>query len=73
MKDKIENLRTKYEGFKRGKESALAVRDEAQSVLEEAVKRGNPKIVVEVEDMIIDLEFSVEENKCKCHRKSPIC
>ncbi len=73
MRDKIESLRRKYEDFKRGKESVLAVRDEAQLVLEEARKRGNPKIVEEIEDMVIDLEFSIEENKCKCHRKTSIC
>ena len=58
MKDKIESLRMKYEGFERGKESALAVRDEAQSVLEEAMKRGNPKILEEVEVMSVPLKQS---------------
>jgi len=73
MEDKIESLRRKYEGFKRGEESVLAVRDEAQLVLEEARKRGDPEIIEEVENMLIDLEFSIEENRCKCHRKSSIC
>ena len=73
MEDKIESLRKKYEGFKRGEESVLAVRDEAQLLLEEARKKGDHDITEEIEDMLIDLEFSIEENRCKCHRKDSIC
>jgi len=73
MENKIESLRRKYADFKRGEESVLAVRDEAQLVLEEARRKGNPEVLEEVEDMLIDLEFSIEENKCKCHRKGSIC
>ncbi len=73
MEDKIESLRRKYEGFKRGEESVLTVREEAQLMLEKARKKGDPEILEEVENMLIDLEFSIEENRCKCQRKSSIC
>lgn len=49
----------------------LTVRDEAQAVLEAAKKSGNHGILEEVADILVDLEFSIEENKCKCHRKTP--
>jgi len=73
MEDKIESLRRKYEGFKRAEESVLTVIDEAQLMLEKVRKKGDPEILEEVENMLIDLEFSIEENRCKCHRKSSIC
>ena len=74
MEDKIESLRRKYESFKRGEESVLTVRDEARLMLEKARKKGaRAEILEEVENMLIDLEFSIEENRCKCHRKSSIC
>ncbi len=69
MEDRIEILRRKYEGFKRGEEDALGVMDEARSVLEEVKNKENLKIADEIEELLLDLEFSLEENKCKCHRK----
>lgn len=73
MEDKVQILRRKYEGFKRGEEDVLAVRDEARLVLEEVRKRGDPKILEEVEDMLLDLEFSIEENRCMCHHRFSSC
>lgn len=73
MEDRIQNLRKKYESFKRGKEDVLTVRDEARLILEEARSSGNSEILEEVGDMLMELEFSIEEDKCKCHRKSPSC
>ncbi len=73
MENKIESLRRKYKDFRRGKENALAVRHEALLVLDEARRDGYFEVTGEVEDMLIDLEFSIEENKCKCHRKDPNC
>lgn len=73
MESKIESLRRKYKDFRRGKEDVLAVRHEAMLVLEEARRNGYSEVTDEVEDMLIDLEFSIEENKCKCHRKNPNC
>lgn len=73
MEDKIQNLRRKYECFKKGKEGKLVVRDEALLVLEEAKRTGNSEILEEVGDMLMELQFSLEDDKCKCHRKSPSC
>jgi hypothetical protein len=73
MQDAVERLRGKYEAFRQGEANVLTVRDEAQAVLEAAKKRGNQEILEEVEDILIDVEFSIEENKCKCHRKTPCC
>ncbi len=69
MEVKVKRLRNKYDSFKKGEENLLAVRDEAQLMLAEAMKGGNQEILEEVENMLIDLELSIEENKCKCHRK----
>jgi phosphoribosyl-ATP pyrophosphohydrolase len=73
MQDAIERLQRRYAAFKKGEASVLAVKDEAQAVLEAAKKSDNQGILEEVEDILIDLEFSIEENKCKCHRKTPRC
>ncbi len=72
MEDKIQRLRRMYEGFKRGEEDVFAVRDEARSVLDDARKKGELGVLEEVEDMLIDLEFSIEENRCKCRCKCSI-
>ena len=66
-------LRKKYQVFKRRKESAFTGNDAAQSVLEEAMKRGDSEITEEIEDMIIDLFFSINENKCNCNRECSVC
>ncbi|MFQ6080689.1 MAG: hypothetical protein ACE5OW_03355 [Candidatus Bathyarchaeia archaeon] len=73
MERKIRSLRRKYDGFKRGEEDVFAVRDEARLVLEDARRKGDPQVLEEVEDMLMDLEFSIEENRCKCHRKCSSC
>lgn len=73
MDDKIQNLRRKYECFKQGKASALTVRDDARLILEEANRTNNSAILEEVGDMLMELEFSIDDDKCKCHRKHPSC
>lgn len=73
MENKVERLWRKYKGFKKGVEDVLAVRNEALLVLKEAIEKENTEVVEEGEDMLIDLEFSIEENKCKCHRKCSSC
>lgn len=65
MENRVKILRRLYEGFGRGEVDPLVVRDEAVSVLEEL---GENEGLEEIEDMLIDLEFSIEENRCKCHR-----
>jgi len=73
MKDKVKSLRRKYECFRKGKEDPLTVRGEAMILLKEARNNGDHKAMNEIEDMLIDLEFSIEENKCKCHRECSNC
>ncbi len=73
MENRVEGLRRRYEGFKRGEEDAFKVRDEAYSVLKEIRKMGNHEAIDEVADMLLDLESSIEESKCKCHERSSIC
>lgn len=73
MENKVERLRRKYRGFKKGAEDVLAVRNEVLLVLKETIEKENREAMEEVEDMLIDLKFSIEENKCKCHRKCSSC
>ena len=64
MEYSIEELRRKYQGFKRGEEDVLAVKDKVNSALEEARKDGNDEVMEELEDMLMDLELSIQESKC---------
>jgi len=57
MKDKVEGLRRKYQNFRKGEEDPFTVRREAMLVFEEAKKSGRHEIMIEVEDMLMDLEF----------------
>jgi hypothetical protein len=68
MEEKIANLRLKFDDFMKKKESALIVRKEAYCVLDEARRMGRNDVVDEVEDMLIDLESSIRENRCNCSR-----
>ena len=69
MEDRIQNLRRMYEDFRKGEVDPLAVRNEAVSFLEEVKEKADSKILEGIEDMLIDLEFSIEENSCKCHQR----
>jgi len=42
-------------------------------VLEEARRKGDREAMEEVEDMLLDLEFAIEENRCKFHKKCSSC
>lgn len=61
MEDRIESLRRKYKAFQVGREDVLSLIDEAKAVLEEVRKSGKNKLAEEIEDILIDLEFSREE------------
>jgi hypothetical protein len=61
MEARVEGLRRKYEAFRFGREDVLALIDETRAFLEEVRKSGRTKLVEELEDMLIDLEFSQEE------------
>jgi hypothetical protein len=73
MESKVASLRREYQNFKRGKADVLAVRSEAVSVLEEANRLGDQTVVDEIEDLLIDLQFSMEEDRCRCHRRCSSC
>jgi len=60
----------KYENFKKGNENPYAVRAEALRVLEEARENGDKNMIDEIEDILLDIEFSLNENKCNCSRSS---
>lgn len=44
------------------------VRSEALAVLEEAKEKGNEQIINEIEEMLVDIFHSIQENKCNCNR-----
>ena len=69
----IESLRKRYQSFKKGEADVSAVRDQVSHALEEAKSHGNDSLFDELEDMLMDLEFSIEDNKCKCHKGDPTC
>ncbi len=64
MEDKIDSLRKMYKDFRRGRIEAEAVRDEARLVLKEAKKRGDSKVLEEVDDMLMDLGVYIGNRKC---------
>lgn len=64
------NLKLKYENFKKGNENPQAIKTEALRILEEAKKTGDNKIVDEIEDILMDIQFSINENRCNCNRSS---
>lgn len=66
----ITNLRMLYENFKKGQENPYTVRQEALKILDEAKKTGQNNVVDEIEEMLIDIEFSINENQCNCNRSS---
>ncbi len=61
MEAEVENIRKRYEAFRKGEEDVFSLIDRIILVLGEARKSGRTKIVEELEDMLIDLKFSVEE------------
>ncbi|UCB59916.1 MAG: hypothetical protein JSW72_07315 [Candidatus Bathyarchaeota archaeon] len=73
MGDAIEKLRKRYKSFKKGEADVSVVRAQVRLALEEAKNHGNNALFDELEDMLMDLEFSIEEDKCKCHKDDPTC
>jgi hypothetical protein len=73
MEESIEKLREDYESFKKGEKSNLSVKTSALSLLDVARRNGDTKTMDEIEDMLMDLEFSIEENKCNCHKGNSCC
>ncbi|MEJ2272861.1 MAG: hypothetical protein P8X91_10435 [Candidatus Bathyarchaeota archaeon] len=59
-----------FENFKKGKENPYAIKQEALKILGEAKKTGQSNVVNEIEEMLIDIEFSIDENQCNCNRST---
>ena len=70
MNEKLTDLKLKYENFKKGTENPYTVRTEALRLLEEAKEKGDNQTVDMIEDILLDIEFSINENKCNCTRSS---
>ena len=73
MKEGIEKLREDFKNFRKGNTSALSVKTSALSLLEVAKSKGDIEVVGEIEDMLMDLEFSIDENQCNCHKGHSCC
>ena len=69
----IERLREDYKSFKKGSKSVLAVKASALSLLEVAKTQGDLEVVEEIKDMLVDLEFAIDENQCNCHKGHSCC
>ena len=66
MKDELESFRARYEKFlKSGGEDPLALKADAERLLAEARRKGDCIVVKELEDILVDLTFAVEEMKCQ--------
>ena len=70
MSVKISRLKLKFENFKKGNENPYAIRTEALKVLEDAKEKGDKNMINEIEDMLLDIELWINENKCNCNRSS---
>lgn len=70
MEDEFRNFKAKYERFLKGGEDPLALKRNAETLLAEAKAKGNYNIAKELEEILIDLTFSVEETKCNCPTSS---
>ena len=66
MEDTFAELKAKYERFLKNDEDPLALKRDAEKLLAEAKAKGHHKIAEEIEEILIDLTFSVEEMKCNC-------
>lgn len=73
MKEAIEQLKEDYESYKKGTKSVLSVKESALSLLDVAQSNGDVKMVEEIKDMLLELEFSIDENKCNCHKGNSCC
>ena len=73
MKKSIEKLREEYEGFKNGEKSNLSVKTKALLLLDIAKNKRDTEVVEEITDILMDLELSIAENKCNCHKGDSCC
>ena len=73
MQESIRKLREDYQSFRKGEKSNLAVKTDALLILDKAKTKGDPELVEEITDMLMDLELSISENKCNCHKGDSCC
>ena len=73
MKEAIEQLREDYDSYRKGAKSVLSVKESALSLLDIAQSKGDVKLVEEIKDMLLELEFSIDENKCNCNKGNSCC
>jgi hypothetical protein len=71
MGSAIEVLRARYAGVKRGEDDVLVVRDAVRRALDDAKGHRDDALLEELEDMLIDLELPIDDDKCKCHSHKP--
>lgn len=68
MEEKLASFKERYKQFlENGSEDPMALKAEAERLLAEAKARGDQSSAEELEEILIDLTFSVEETKCRCH------
>jgi hypothetical protein len=53
--------------------SVLSVKVDALSLLKVAESKGDAEVIEEIKDMLMELEFSIEENRCNCHKGNSCC
>ena len=68
MEESIRKLKEDYQSFRKGEKSNLTVKTDALLLLDKARIKGDTKMVEEITDMLMDLELSIAENKCNCHK-----
>ena len=68
MEKSIKNLREDYKSFMNGEKSNLSVKTSVLELLILAKSKGDMEVVDEITDMLMDLELSIAENKCNCHK-----
>jgi hypothetical protein len=73
MKEGIEKLREDFKSCRQGNMSVLSVKADALSLLKVAESKGDAEVIEEIKDMLMDLEFSIEENRCNCHKGNSCC
>ncbi|MEM1566148.1 MAG: hypothetical protein QW510_03550 [Candidatus Bathyarchaeia archaeon] len=66
MEEKLASFKAKR-FLKDGNGDPPALKVEAKRLLVEAKAKGNLKLEEELEEILIDLTFSLEETKCCCH------
>ena len=70
MNEKISGLKLMCERFKRGNENPYSVKTEVLKILEEAKVKGDNQIIDEIEEILMDMHLSINQNKCNCNHSS---